>query len=558
MELRNQDTRALAIATLVASKHTTDIKTTVDEMFVSNKFSISKPNDKQNIVDSLNLGKRVRACIRALKSKNTECAGKLKLAEFLCNKLFGIFYLSEEKRDIIVDELEKTILNADPTIIPITLRLYYLRFRNELVSYKVSVKLFRNGAIDKLPIIPYFQILKYILRSSHRDDKVKVDVLNEFDSLFDDDDVSMYTKMEIADVFLLNGRVTRGNQMLDILRELEYTMVRDANDANNVAMYRRVMTVYDDSQNVHGTNLNESVLSACVRLLELESPDGFDSKKVRDILVEISPANTDQIETVLERVEIDTSRFKSDDNMFSLYDVFSSLWSYIQNHKSRDELYKRLIEEMTTMYKYCTTGHVSRFMNVIQGFTNDEKLCIRISAQQQIKAVISNYLDKIMGDAPEAVMDAMIDEDQKLFYDYIVEKLNTRIGILVKEYGDIHSHIIHAVKAYSRWDYWSFDKNILSWTAKPFPQLKVGNSCTIEDITCPLSVCSHTCSLDGKESEWTSDAIRDWYIDNNIKVPLHFSNGDDTSDDVGDDVGDDVVPLSKMESYYNYKWCIIL
>ena len=45
------------------------------------------------------------------------------------------------------------------------------------------------------------------------------------------------------------------------------------------------------------------------------------------------------------------------------------------------------------MTKYCTTGHLSRLINVLQGYTDDKKLSIVISDEQQIKAVIYNYLD---------------------------------------------------------------------------------------------------------------------------------------------------------------------
>jgi hypothetical protein len=261
--------------------------------------------------------------------------------------------------------------------------------------------------------------------------------------------------MEIADIFLLNNRTTRGLEMLDILRRLEYNLILDANDANNAALYKRVLTVYSDSQNVHDTNVNDSVLKACVHLMEIEPPNSFDTETVRQILKEISPEHNDIIDTVLERIEIDTSSFTWNNNRFGLYDVFSSLWSYIRKHSSFSELCTRLIEEMSAMVKYCTTGHVSRFINTIQGYTEDEKLQVRITQEQQIRAVVVHYLDTVITNATEDVTDAMIGDDKTAFYEFIVDKMNNRIPQLLEDYGEIQESIINTVKSYSLWDHWS-------------------------------------------------------------------------------------------------------
>jgi hypothetical protein len=472
MDEPQQDTRALAVAANVQGPTPIqEAKTGIDDLFETDKFStapLSSVNaGKESIVDSKNLLRKINACMKAMKSKATSDEGKIKIAEFICNKLCDIYCLSFDKQEVIIEELKKIIFNAEN--MPVPLRLYYLKFRNESVPYPVSVQLFQDGVRDKMRVIPYFQILKYILRANiHiRKEEHCTDVLDEFEQLFNNEEVSIYTKMEIADVFLLNNRTTRGHEMIDTLRELEFNLVLNPDDANNVALYQRMLTVYGDSQNVHSANVNDSVLKACVHLMEVEPPNGFDAEKVIGILKETSPEHRNIIDTVMERIEIDTSRFTWKDNRFGLYDVFSSLWSYINKHQSRFELYMRLIEEMTAMAKYCTTGHVSRFINAIQGYTDDEGLQVRISDEQQIRAVVGHYLDTVMLNATEDVMDAMIGDDQIAFYEFIVNRMNDRIPQLFEEYGEVQDSIISAVKAYSRWDYWGIMDNTLSWKPKP-------------------------------------------------------------------------------------------
>ena len=525
MDERELDTKALAVAALVGALSVIQAtKTETDELFESDIFSIQAPragdrftSNKESIVDSKTLPIKVKKCMKVLQSAETSAEGKIKITEFLCNKLCDIYRIPIDKREIIIDELTKVVFNSEH--MPVPLRLLYLKFRNETVPYHVSVKLYHDGVKDKMRVVPYFQILKYILSANVdlRKEEHCQQVLNEFEQLFNDQDVSLYTKMEIADIFLLNNRTERGHQMLDTLRELEFRLTYNPNDVNNAALYDRMLTIYGDSQNVHGSDLNVSALKACVHLMELESPNGFDESKIRDTLHRISPEHRKHIDTVLERIQIDTSRFRSGDNSFGLHEVFSSLLVYINKHPSREELFKRLIEEMVSMSKYCTTGHVSRFINVIQGYTDDEKLSVRISDEQQIRAIVGHYLDTVMMNTTEDVREAMIGDNQTPFYEFIQKRMNERIPQLFEEYGEIQEHIINAVKAYSRWDYWSILDTTLKCDKRPSPDLQVS------DVCIEIYPCVHDCELDGKKFQWNGLKIHAWYVENGKPVPEHFA-----------------------------------
>jgi len=230
--------------------------------------------------------------------------------------------------------------------------------------------------------------------------------------------------MEIADIFLLNNRAVRGNEMLEVLRG--FIRIDEAKDGR---------TVYDDGQNVHDTNVNKTVLAASYRLIELFSNTDFDREKVLESLEKLDPDCTTLVNSVLDRVEIDTTRFSYKEDRFSLYNVFSNLWMFITNHKESNELKHRLLQELNEMSAYCSTGHLSRFINVIQGYTEDPNLCILISEKSQIKAVMSRVMEKILLNAPGDVMDSMID-DQKLFIQFIIQEMNKLLPKLFEEYGD--------------------------------------------------------------------------------------------------------------------------
>lgn len=76
--------------------------------------------------------------------------------------------------------------------------------------------------------IPYFQILKYIMRNSRASEEIRATIIEEFETLFVDPHVNGFIKMEIADIFLLNNRTVRGNEMLSVLRG--FIRVEEAKD----------------------------------------------------------------------------------------------------------------------------------------------------------------------------------------------------------------------------------------------------------------------------------------------------------------------------------------
>ena len=397
-------------------------------------------------INSCDFIEKRKKLTKVLLDEDTSHIVHLKIANFFCNKLAMIYRIPPDLSEILVKSVYGIVFNG--VGLPTPTRLRYLRFQNENVPFKASLKLYENNVRTVLDHITYFQILKYILRNSLANNDTIQLILNEFEVLFANNTVSQYIKMEIADIFLLNQRVQRGNEMLAALRGYRVHDIKNER------------TVYDDSQNVHDTKVNKSVLKAACRLIEIHSETEFDDEGVKNELIKMSPLSAESVIKVLERIEIDTSRFAYDNNRFSLYAVFANLWRFICLHKHEKELKIRLLEEIISMALYCSTGHLSRFINVIQGYTEDPDLCIRISDFDQIKAVVSNMLQKVLMNAPEDVMDSMIDVDQTIFVRFVAKIMNEKIPDIVKEYGDekteegepdIYDHILSAVVSYTKY-----------------------------------------------------------------------------------------------------------
>lgn len=301
-----------------------------------------------------------------------ETTQKLQILNLMYNKLYGMIMLDTKSNTILTDSIYNVVKYGDE--LAVNNRLLYTRFRNESIAYDASVLLRNDNIKDIFIHSNYFQILKYILKSYKLTDEIKQDVYNELRIIFNDERTIINAKMEIADIFILSGNYIEGNLFLDRLRNIHV----DIKQNNNV---------YTDSQNVHNSDINKSVLRVSHYLIEkykhnfhhklMHNKPLYDYNKVYDEFSKGNKGHEIAIEEVLRRIEIDTAKFEyNEDSCFNLYTVFAAVLLFVGDNKDMKE---RLKEELLDMHNYCATGHLSRLVNTIQGYTDDENLLIKIS-----------------------------------------------------------------------------------------------------------------------------------------------------------------------------------
>lgn len=159
---------------------------------------------------------------------------------------------------------------------------------------------------------------------------------------------------------------------------------------------RLARSIYDDSQNVHDTAINESVwknIDILVSGSKMLPPVEFEA-----FMDSLYPLNEAQLRS-LQRIETDRSHFRKSGKTLTsisvtLMDVFECLARYIvhQDQETQRELRQRLREELQEMSEQCATGHLSRLVNVLLGFHPEMEICIRREAR--VKAVFMNLLEK--------------------------------------------------------------------------------------------------------------------------------------------------------------------
>jgi hypothetical protein len=218
-----------------------------------------------------------------------------------------------------------------------------------------------------------------------------------------------------------------------------------------------VKTVFENAQNVHTSEIEKSVseiLQVIIITPIIKIDDKYiDITYIEDIISKflkekkckntcVNNENINEKEKFCSKeceinvnkenkINISLNRIKMDRTLYSnstLLNIFIKLWCYIHLSEFKDEMMKRLFEELEDMSGTCSSGFLSRLVNVVSGF--DENLSIRISWQDQI---ISNFVARLNSLAQKIL------ERNSPFYN---QKLNDVIELFINENQKIKKHII--------------------------------------------------------------------------------------------------------------------
>jgi len=214
-------------------------------------------------------------------------------------------------------------------------------------------------------------------------------------------------------------------------------------------------TIYADTQNVHTTTLNKSVLKSVEKICRMHAHILTDDEAhkeccIENIRIEFVKLYPDKAKLIYDAINYINHSISKFDNI-TLRDIFISVWIWIHNHEHSKELELRLLEELKEMNGMCTTGHLARIANVIQGFTDDTDLMICISNKEQYTAIVKHYLEKSLKECrDEKVVDGMSEQNVE-YSNFVKGKIAQKIPYWVKEYGeDINKYISKIVKDYTQ------------------------------------------------------------------------------------------------------------
>ena len=360
-----------------------------------------------------------------------------KLMELFPNKDFVKFILEKFKHDI---SKEFPKYNPDPD------NEDFFELLVERISYKDCLTIVKThlpelecpynfflfnaqkNFIYHKPNWTYYKILagQYILQHS---DSYQHEIAEQLLSFAQDEELDYDRRADAADILLQLGDSSIKLKARDVITALGRA------DGN-------VYTVFDNAQNVHNEQVEESVAEVLefFAMLPLhmvdKTPIEFEQvkeqildmiKKEKELIRvnEDGKTNTciycdsnrtetlviattngpihycsqicmklaerqEKIELALKRIHLDRARYSKFNNTLS--NILLKVWSYMMGHENEEEMRKRMLEELEEMSATCSTGFASRLINVISGFG---EFNIRISWEDQIIANFSGRLNAV-------------------------------------------------------------------------------------------------------------------------------------------------------------------
>ncbi len=167
---------------------------------------------------------------------------------------------------------------------------------------------------------------------------------------------------------------TYGNELVPNIRMQRF--VDRMNNYNNHG-------IFNDTQNVHNNSIQKSTKESINNLMK---DDTILTKYfIIDELIKINPKCLQSLLCYLEDNEIHSTL------LLTFNEVFIKVSNRIINNEYKDDLIKRLDEEMQESECKCFTGRITRLVNVLCGYFDDVN--ITISNNERISAIILSILN---------------------------------------------------------------------------------------------------------------------------------------------------------------------
>lgn len=156
--------------------------------------------------------------------------------------------------------------------------------------------------------------------------------------------------------------------------------------------------IFKNSQNVHNHSIEESVekLIEFISTFIPKSGNIYTFEKTKEDLekIIIKHEKIDILKQAIIRITIDRAIYGKLN--LTLSNIITKMWTYIQDSIYKEELEKRLLEELIDSHNKCSSGYVSRIVNTISGFGD---ISLQIGYENQIITVLETRLNsKIIED----------------------------------------------------------------------------------------------------------------------------------------------------------------
>lgn len=277
---------------------------------------------------------------------------------------------------------------------------------------------------------------QYILQNRCCSEECIAEIENQCVLLSTNTNLDYHLRADVSDLLIRLGNENSKEKGLQVIGKLG-RMTKDLN------------TFYNNSENVHDEILDESISKSVLQLgsIELLNNTNYDevANEIRTLTLNTKYENDiEKLNGSLLRISLDSTIYPANQ---CLVTIFLKVWQIIKTNYVELEL--RLVEELIDMYNTCTSGHVSRLINVFSG-TDFLNVGVNIGFRNQIIANVNARLNKRIKDITdlelqETILNEMTTGEHKsrynfakFFSDNIIEIRNE----LYSEFVD-NNHVTH-------------------------------------------------------------------------------------------------------------------
>jgi hypothetical protein len=340
---------------------------------------------------------------------------------------------SNYRYGIIAGFISKTGINT---------RLNNLKLKvpyNEEFVHRLQTSFFENEKNN-----PRERILsgQHLLQMYCLEEDQRTKVIELLYDIAKNEDLEENLRADAADVLL---RLCKGKYS-KLAREIIVSMGKKPTGS---ALQQRSKDIYSDSQNIHNESIDECISGFIEKII-----NETDNVKIRpydevhqEICTTIRRITTksnrkNRALAAMNRILLDTAEFTK--HRVTLSELLVHVWIRIQQYsdEEREELEKRLVDELTDMSDTCSSGHSGRLVNVLSVYDS----ALIISWEDQIKSNLSGRIQAKIRNLEDEDLQATISlgamedsdkEDREVYISFINKTLVELHEELYKEFvGD--------------------------------------------------------------------------------------------------------------------------
>ncbi len=288
------------------------------------------------------------------------------------------------------------------------------------IVYAVHPIFFYYSKQNNYPLELTLLAARYIYANYSYESDERNDVLEFIIDIADDKDETIYARAECADMLYSIGEgdeVFFGRKILDEL--------------GNISKENIFNTIYLNEQNVHNEKLNESV-QKIIRSLRKEfynikqiQTEEYTLETIQNAINNIiSPTDNDTREKVKSfffRIMTDPSKYER----LNLADILLLVYHKIQtfDNDTKQICIQRLLEESVESINTCSTGYLSRIINVLSGFVEGEEFSMRIDPKDELRSAVFARVHAKIRSLPDQlrndILESVSGDDKSMFDEFI-------------------------------------------------------------------------------------------------------------------------------------------